>query len=117
MAGDGVHHDAEGEDVGTHDEDDEEELAEAEDLAAQAAKEDCPGVGHGVDMWVAQFELADYVASVGGEGAEGEEEDEARNEAEGGECGGEGEDTERDGFGDHDHAGLPGNKSISLMKM
>lgn len=37
MAGDGVHHDAEGEDVAAHDENTEKELASTEELTAKFA--------------------------------------------------------------------------------
>lgn len=37
MAGEGVHHDAEGEDVAAHDEDTEKELASTEEFTAELA--------------------------------------------------------------------------------
>jgi hypothetical protein len=80
MRGDGVEHDGEGKDVGGHDEEEEDDLGEAEELAAERAKEDHAGVGQVVDVWVAGLELADYVPGVGGEDAEDQDEEEAAGE-------------------------------------
>lgn len=66
VGGDGVEHDCEGEDVGGHDEEEEDKLGNAEKFAAEGAKEDHACVGHVVDLGVAGFELTDYVAGVGG---------------------------------------------------
>lgn len=83
MRGDGIHHDAEGEDMRAHDEDDEDELPRAEDFAADPSKEDIAGIAHGVDLWVEEFELTDHVAGVGGEGAETDEENQTGDQTEG----------------------------------
>lgn len=49
-----------------HDEDQEDDLRGAEELAPDRAQHYLPRVGHVVHVWVAQFELPDYVARVGG---------------------------------------------------
>ena len=61
----------------THRKDKEEDLSRAEDLAAGGAGEDVAGVGHVVDGWVGEFELAEGVAGVGGDEAEAEDEEDA----------------------------------------
>lgn len=80
MRGDGVERDGEGKDVGGHNEEEEDDLGESEELAAERAEEDHAGVGHVVDVWVAGFELPDHVAGVGGEDAEDQDEEEAAGE-------------------------------------
>ena len=59
-----------------HDEDQEEDLRQAEDLAAEGAQQDLAGVGHIVHPRVAGLELPVYEAGVGGQDAEDEDEDE-----------------------------------------
>lgn len=50
MGADGVEHDAEGEDVGAHDEDEEGDLGGGEELAAEGTHDDFAGFGEGVDV-------------------------------------------------------------------
>ena len=64
VAGDGVHHDGEREDVAAHGEDEEKELSGPEELFADSASHDLACVGHAVDVWVYHFELSDDVAGV-----------------------------------------------------
>ena len=77
VRGDGVHHDGEGQDVRAHYEDEEKELCSAEDFAAPPPEQDFTGIGHVVDEGVGELELADYVAGIGGNEAETEDEDHA----------------------------------------
>lgn len=65
MIGDGVHHDAEGQDVTAHDEDAEDELAATEKFAAEAAQQNLTGVAQVLDMGVALTHQPDVVSSVG----------------------------------------------------
>lgn len=65
VVGDGVHHYAEGEDVRSHDKDNEDQLARPEKFAPEAPEEDVACVAHGVDFWVDDLELPDYEACVG----------------------------------------------------
>ena len=77
MGSDSVEHDCEGEDVGGHNEEKEDELGDAEEFPAEGTEEDHTCVGHIVDLGVASFELADYVAGVGCEEAQEEDEEKA----------------------------------------
>lgn len=76
MIGDGVHHNGEGDDVATHDEDGEENLAQSEQLPAKAAHEDLSRIGEVVDVRVAFTELTNDITSVQGEDTETDDEDE-----------------------------------------
>lgn len=76
VIGDGVHHDGEGDDVATHDEDGEEDLAESEQLAAKGAHEDLARIGEVVNVRVAFAELTNDITSVEGENTETDDEDE-----------------------------------------
>ena len=74
---DGIHHDAEGQDVRTHEEDDEEHLRDAKDFASDWTKQDLTGICHIVDLWMRQFELANDIARVCCQNTKAEDEDDA----------------------------------------
>ena len=65
VVGERVEHNAEGQDVRSHDEDEEEDLSCPKEFAPKGTEHHISGVGHVVDVWVAQFELPDYEAGVG----------------------------------------------------
>lgn len=50
----------------SHNEDQEDYLCGAEDFAPDGAEHDVAGVGHVVDVRVAEFELPNHEAGVGG---------------------------------------------------
>ena len=77
MVGYGVHHDNKRQDMAAHDKDQEEQLCGAEQLAPEATEHDLAGVRHAVHMRVAQFELPDHVAGIGGDDAEADDEDDS----------------------------------------
>lgn len=77
MLGHGVHHDDERQDVAAHDEHQEQKLRGAEQLAPEATEHDLAGVGHAVDMGVAQLELPYHIACVGRDEAEADDEDDS----------------------------------------
>ncbi len=70
MTRDGVHHNREGQDVTTHDKDQEEYLCCAEDFTSNGAGHDFTCISHVVNMGVCELELADDEASVGREDPE-----------------------------------------------
>lgn len=70
MAGDRVHGDGESQQVTRHDENEEEDLADAHEFASDCAAENFSCVGHGHDVGVFQFHLSDHVAGPSGEQAE-----------------------------------------------
>jgi hypothetical protein len=100
--GNGVHHDTEGQDVRTHNENREEQLAEAEQLASKSTEQDLASVGQVLDVGVSGAELVDGVSSIGSENSQSDNEDDSWGKADLGEGLGEGQDTQRDGFSDHD---------------
>ncbi len=77
MIRDGVQHDGEGQDMTPHNEDKEDDLRGAKDLTADRTEQDFAGVGHVVDVRVAELELPDYEAGVGCQGAQADDEDHA----------------------------------------
>lgn len=76
VVGNGVHHDSEGDNVATHDEDREEDLAQTEQLPAKSAHEDLSRIGKVVDVGVAFTELTNDITSVKGEDTETDDENE-----------------------------------------
>ena len=70
VIGDGIHHDGEGQDVTTHDKDQEKDLSRPEDFATYWTCHDFASVGHIVYMRICKFKLANDVASIGCENAE-----------------------------------------------
>ena len=81
-------------------EDHEDDLCGAEDLAANRAREDHARVGHVMYVRVAQFEGADHVACYGRDTAEADDEDAAGNHAEAVEHGRDGQDLQNLSDGD-----------------
>lgn len=65
MLSNSVHHDAEGQDVAAHDEDGEEELANAEELPSECTEQDITSVGQILDVGIALMELSNNIACVG----------------------------------------------------
>lgn len=111
-AREGVHADGPGEQMRSHDKDLEEDLSPTKDFLEKRAHSD--GLSNNLDGITKVFDKGVVFAEVGkhetgqrGEEAHDEDEDDAGNEAEGGDDGGEGQDTERDGFGDEDDTALP----------
>lgn len=64
MVRQGVEHDAKRKNMAARDEDEEQQLRRAEDLAANRAHEHFTGVGHAVDVRVRELELAQVVAGI-----------------------------------------------------
>jgi hypothetical protein len=73
----GVHHDAECQDVASHDEDGEEQLANAKQLASDCPKENITSVGEVLDMGVALMKLPDHIAGIGREKTQADDQDES----------------------------------------
>jgi hypothetical protein len=65
MLSNGVHHDAECQDVASHDEDGEQQLADAKQLASECPKENITSVGEVLYMRVALVELPNNIAGIG----------------------------------------------------
>jgi hypothetical protein len=112
VIGDSVHHDREGQYVTTHDEKVEQELTPAENLASPSAEENLTSASHGMDMAESLLELTNDIARVGCHGSESEEKDQSWNDTNLGHGVRECEDTEGNGFRDHDHSGLPEGRSV-----
>lgn len=93
MLSNGVHHDTESQDVRTHNENREEQLAEAEQLTSKRTEQDLASVGQVLDVGVSGAELVDRVSSVGSENAQSDDEDKSWGEAQLGEGLGKGQDT------------------------
>lgn len=70
-----VHHDGKREDVAGHDEDQEEQLASAQNLAPNRAREHFAGISHVVHLRVGLFKLADHVSGVSCQDTESDDED------------------------------------------
>ena len=70
VAGDRVHHDGEGQDVAAHDEDKKHDLCGAKYFSPDGPEHHVASVSHIMDARVCEFELTDYVASVGRDDAE-----------------------------------------------
>lgn len=64
MIRDGVEQHREGEDVTRHQEDQEQQLANAEDFASDGAKEQLTRVSHAVNLGIPQLELAHDIARI-----------------------------------------------------
>lgn len=79
--GNGVHHDTESQDVRTHNENREEQLAEAEQLASKSTEQDLASVGQVLDVGVSGAELVDRVSSIGSENSQSDNEDESWGKA------------------------------------
>ena len=99
--------------MAAHDHDLEDDLRPSKDLLERAAhadglSEDLDGVAKVLDVGVGPVELCEHEARVGGQHAHEEDEDDAGDEADGGEDGGQGQDAEGDCLGDEDDAALPG---------
>ena len=77
----GVHHDTESQDVRTHDENREEQLAEAEQLTSKRSEQDLASVGQVLDVGVSDTELEDGVSGVGSEKAQSDNENESWGKA------------------------------------
>lgn len=61
-----VHGDGKSQDMASHDEDHQEQLACSEELPAKSAHDDLAGITHGMDERVSPFKLPNRVSSVGG---------------------------------------------------
>lgn len=77
----GVHHDTESQDVRTHNENREEQLAEAEQLTSKSTEQDLTSVGQVLDVGVSGAELMNCVSGVGCEKAQSDDEDDSWGEA------------------------------------
>lgn len=77
----GVHHDTESQDVRTHNENREEQLAEAEQLTSKSTEQDLASVGQVLDVGVSGAELVDCVSGVGSENSQSDNEDKSWGKA------------------------------------
>lgn len=75
MVGDGVHHDPEGQEMAAHDEDAEEELAQAEKFTAERAHQDFSRIGQVLNVGIAFSEQSNVVTGVGRQDSETNDED------------------------------------------
>ena len=77
MLSNGVHHDAERQDMAAHDEDGEEQLANSEQLTAERAQQDFSCIGKVLDVRVALVELRDDIAGVCGQETQADDKDQS----------------------------------------
>ena len=64
MVGDGIHSHRKGQDVTSHNENDQQKLTGSQELAAELAEKDLAGIGHALNVRVAPSELPNGVASI-----------------------------------------------------
>lgn len=136
MVGDRVHHDTEGQDVTAHDEDAEQELAQAKELAAEAAQQNLAGVRQVLDVRVTLTHETDVVPGVSSEEAKADNQDDTavkaivlvdlfrtsalcwyhlRHQTQGGHRIRERQDTQRDRLANHEKTTLPVTDRVSLI--
>lgn len=77
VLGECIHHDRECEDMAAHNKYQEEQLRGAQDFTPEAPQHDLAGIGHAVDVWVCELELAEDVAGVCSDEAEADDQDDA----------------------------------------
>lgn len=65
MVGERVHCNSEGEQMASHDKDNENQLAHSEELAAEFASQHFSCISHALDMGVCPAELSNHITSVG----------------------------------------------------
>lgn len=75
VVGDGVHHGGEGDDMASHDEDGEEQLAKPEELTTKATHDNLASVCKVVDVRVTRTELANGITGVEGDDTEADDDD------------------------------------------
>lgn len=80
MVGDCVHHDTEGQDVTTHDEDAEQKLAQAEEFTAKTAQQDLAGVCQVLDVRIPLTHQTDVVSGVSSEKTKADNQDDTAEE-------------------------------------
>lgn len=71
----GVHHDAECQDVATHDEDGEQKLANAKELTTECTHQDLASIGEVLDVRIAVVELRNDQPGIGGKQAQADNQD------------------------------------------
>lgn len=67
VVGEHVHQDVERKDVARHEENQEQQLADSEQLTSKAAHQELAGITHAVDVRVAELELSNFIARVPGQ--------------------------------------------------
>ena len=77
MSSEHIHHDGECQKMTTHNEDEEQHLSCPEDLSPDGTCHDFSCIGHAVDVWVCELELANDEAGVGCQDAQACDEDDA----------------------------------------
>lgn len=77
MLGDGIHHDAKGQDVTTHNEDGEQQLANSKELPPEGTEQNLACIAQVLNMRIARVELANNQSSICGEKAEADDQDES----------------------------------------
>lgn len=102
MVGDRVHHDAESQNVATHNEDGKQQLSNTEELTPKRSHQNLTSIRQVLNVRVALVELSNNVTGVCGEKTEADDQHDGRRKAEGGEGSGQRQDTQRNGFSDHD---------------
>lgn len=75
MFSNGVHHDAECQDVATHDEDGEQQLANAKQLTPECPHQDLASIGKVLDVRIAVVELRNDQPGIGGKQAQADNQD------------------------------------------
>ena len=75
VLGNSVHHDTESQDVTTHNENREEQLAQTEQLATKSTKQDLTGIGQVLNMGVPRAELVNCVTGISRENTQSNNED------------------------------------------
>jgi hypothetical protein len=75
MLSNGVHHDTECQDVTTHDEDGEQQLAGAEELTSKCTQQNLTSVGKVLNVRILLMELRNNIASIGSKETQADNQD------------------------------------------
>ena len=108
VVGDGVHHDAEGQDVTAHDEDTEQELTSTEQLTAEGSQQDLTGVTQVLDVGVTFTHQTDVVSGIGREETETDDQNDTGDQTQGSHGRGQRQNTQGNGLANHQKTTLPG---------
>lgn len=102
VVGDGVHHGGEGDDMATHDEDGEKNLAQTKQFTTKRTQQDLSGISQVVDVGVSLAKLADSVSGVQRDKTKADDENHGWNQTNCSQSCWQREHTKRHGFGNHD---------------
>lgn len=89
VVGESVHHDSEGQDVTSHDEDTEDKLSTTEELAAKSAQQNLTGVAQVLNVRIPFAEKANVVAGICCKKTEADNENDTGDQTQGRDSGGQ----------------------------